>query len=348
MVPTPQNSEWLFFRRLFLVAAVVGLIYAVWQLSHILLLLFASILVAVLVSGLIDSLSSRTFLNRRWALTVVVLVLALLTAGFLVLFGARLATQLTHVFERIPEAIDAAGEWIGIPGIADRLTEVIPDGGMRYFARAATAGYALIGGITQLLLVLIAAVYLASDPLLYRNGLAKLFPSDAQERIVDTMGVVASALRLWFSGQLLSMLLVGTLAALAFWLIGLPIPLGLGAIAGVTNFVPIVGPVLGALPALLFAFTLDIATVAWTLAAIILIQQIDGYIGTPLIQRQVVSLPPALMLFSLIAMSVLFGWLGLILAAPLTVAAMVIVQKLWVREIIGEKINVTGEPSKPG
>jgi len=133
------------------------------------------------------------------------------------------------------------------------------------------------------------------------------------------------------------------LSAAAFRLIGLPIPFALGAIAGVTNFVPIAGPFLGSVPAVLFAFTKDLSTVAWTIGLIFVIQQIDGNVASPLIQRQVVRLPPAVLLFALVASGIVFGWLGIILAAPLTVAAMVIIQKLWVREIIGEDVEVTGE-----
>ncbi|WP_456639668.1 AI-2E family transporter [Bradyrhizobium sp. USDA 10063] len=339
----PQNLDWLFFRRLLQVAAVVGLVVLIWQLTFILLLVFASILVATLLSGLADALMRHASLTRRWALAAVIVGFALLAVGFLVLFGARLTTQLINVFERAPGAIDAAGEWMGISNAADRATQALTQSGVRHFSQAATAGYALLGGVGQLLLVVIGAIYLTANPLLYRDGFAKLFPIAMQERIVETMGTVASALRLWFVGQSLSMLLVGTMSALAFWLIGLPIPLGLGAIAGVTNFVPIVGPILGSMPAVLFAFTIDIGTVAWATAAIVLIQQIEGYIGTPLIQRQVVALPPALLLFSLVALGALFGWLGIILAAPLTVTVMVLVQKLWVRGVIGEKVNVVGE-----
>jgi predicted PurR-regulated permease PerM len=197
--------------------------------------------------------------------------------------------------------------------------------------------------VAQSLLVLVAALYLASDPALYRRGAAKLFPKQLQDRILDTMSAVASALRLWFLGQLISMLLVGALSAAAFAWIGLPMPIGLGAIAGITNFIPIVGPFLGSVPAVLFAFTLDVTVVGWTIAAIVVIQQIDGYVATPLIQRQIVALPPALLLFALVALGVLFGGPGIVLAAPLTVATMVVVQKLWVREVIGERVKVAGE-----
>jgi predicted PurR-regulated permease PerM len=340
-------ADWLFFRHLLIAAAVVAGLYLVWQLASVLLLLFASILIATLLAGATDVLTQHTFLSRRWALAVVTVGTVTLLGGFLVLFGTQLLTQLMNVFDRAPEAVNAAGAWFGIADAWGRLTDTLSVNGQQYFTKAALAGYSLANGLGQLLLVCVAAIYLAADPYLYRNGLVKLFPGRVQDLVVDAVTVVASALRLWFMGQLLSMLIVGSLSALAYSLIGLPIPLGLGAIAGITNFIPLVGPFIGAVPAVLFAFTIDIATVAWTVGAILLIQQIESYVATPLIQRQIVALPPALLLFALVACGLVFGWLGVVLAAPITVTAMVLVQRLWVREVIGEKVKIAGESRRP-
>jgi predicted PurR-regulated permease PerM len=239
--------------------------------------------------------------------------------------------------------LDAAGQWLGISDASDRLARGLADNGAKFFSQAATMGYTILRVVGELLLVLVTAVYLAANPILYRDGVATLFPQGTQRKVIETSTVLAAALRLWFMGQLISMAFVGTLSAIAFSLIGLPIPLGLGAIAGVTNFIPLVGPILGSIPAVLFAFTLDLSTVVWTIAAILVIQQVEGYVVTPLVQREVVFMPPALLLFAIVIFGILFGWLGIILAAPITVATMVVVQKVWVRGVIGEEVKVAGE-----
>ncbi len=133
----------------------------------------------------------------------------------------------------------------------------------------------------------IAAIYLAADPNCYRRGVAKLFPPDQHERIFDAMDSTGGALRLWFWAQLLTMFIVGIMSLAAYWWIGLPSPLALALIAGVTNFIPYLGPFLGAIPAVIFAFTMDTDTIVWTVAAIVVIQQIEGNILTPLIQDRV-------------------------------------------------------------
>jgi predicted PurR-regulated permease PerM len=339
-------SDWMFFRRVSIAAAVLVGLYLVWQLSSILLLLFAAILFATLIAGASDALVRHTVLGRRSALITTICILLIILGGIFALFGARISSQLVSVFERAPEAVNAAGEWLGVVNAFDQITQAMSDSGIQLFSRAATIGYTAVNAVGQLVLVMVAGIYLASDPELYRVGVAKLFPPERHPRIMDSMTAIASALRLWFVGQLFSMALIGTLSAIAFTLIGLPIPLGLGAIAGITNFIPLAGPIIGSLPALLFAFTQNLSAVLWTVGAIFVIQQIENYIATPLIQRQVVALPPAVLLFALVALGFLFGWLGVILAAPLTVAIMVLVKKLWVRDVLGEPVKVPGEDHK--
>lgn len=110
-----------------------------------------------------------------------------------------------------------------------------------------------------------------------------------------------------------------------------------------TNFVPLIGPFVGAIPALLLSFMQDPTSVIWTGVAILVIQQLEGNLITPLVQRRAVSVPPAMILFAIAGFGILFGWPGIILAVPLTVASMVVIQKLWIQRTLGEKTVVPGE-----
>jgi predicted PurR-regulated permease PerM len=114
-------------------------------------------------------------------------------------------------------------------------------------------------------------------------------------------------------------------------------------IAGLADFIPFLGPILGALPAVLFAFSISGETALWTILAVVVIQQIEGNVIFPLVARSVVSIPPALALFAILVGSILFGTLGLIFGFPLAVVAYVLVKKLYVRETLGEETPVPGE-----
>jgi predicted PurR-regulated permease PerM len=326
--------------------AVLGMAYAAWRLSSVLILAFAAVLVAVLLVGLANVIETHTRLPWPWAFTTGVLVIALFLIGVIVLFGAQLAGQIDEVISRIPRAFDEAGRRIGIADASSELVNALSSAsGSRIVSQAARLGYTFIGMVADLVLVVAAAIYLGADRSFHLSAI-KLLPPNQQERALSAMVASAHALRLWFLGQLISMILVGLLSGLAFWAIGLPLPLGLGLIAGLANFIPLLGPILGAIPAVILAMADDWAKVVWSVLAIVAIQQVEGYVILPLVQRRAVDASPAILLFAIATFGVLFGWMGIVMAVPLTVVLMVLVQKIWVREVLGEKTTVPGEKTK--
>ena len=339
-----SDQDFVYLRRLIITIAVASLAYFLWRISGILLLLFGAVLIAVLLRGFADAIE-RHLPVAPFGGTIATLVCIVLLAGFLFLFGSNIGTELSYVVEKIPSALDIAGERIGIHNLTGEIERAVKGDSDRpgVMWQAATIGYAVLGGVLDFIVVLIAAIYLAADPKLYRRGVAKLFPPNQHERIFDAMDSTGGALRLWFWAQLLTMFIVAMMSLVAYWWIGLPSPVALALIAGVTNFIPYLGPFLGAVPALIFAFTMDVDTIVWTIGAIVVIQQVEGYILTPLIQNRVVLMPAVLVLFSIVVFGFLFGAWGVVLAVPLTVALSVLVKKLWMREVLGERTVVPGE-----
>lgn len=331
----PEAGDWVFFRRALIVAAVVCAFYAIWQAAGIFLLAFAAALIAVLLSGASTYASDRLSIRYGIALALALLAAALIVGGIIAVFGT-LTDQLREIFVRVPAALDAIGQRFGILNASQQLADTIASGRSgQLLSNAASLGYSFVGGLADLVLVVLAAVYLAADPKVYQTGLLKLFPRAHHHAVADALDSTVSALRRWFLGQLVSMLLVGLACSSAFWLIGLPSPVGLGLIAGLTNFVPVVGPIVGAMPALLLSFGQSTATIIWTAAAILAVQQLEGNVIMPIVQRRMVRIPPAVLLFSIAIFGVLFGWLGVLLAVPLAVACAVLIGKLWIEQALG-------------
>jgi predicted PurR-regulated permease PerM len=189
----------------------------------------------------------------------------------------------------------------------------------------------------------IAGFYLAAQPEAYRRGLSKLFPPEWRAFADETIDDIGVALRLWLLGDLIQMLLVGFASTVAVWLIGLPSPLALGLIAGVAEFVPYLGPVIAAIPALLVATTQGTSALLWTAVAYLLIHQVEGNVIAPLIQRRMVFIPPAVMLLGIVTILFVFGGVAMIFAAPMAVIIFVAVEKLYLRDGLGEKVALPGE-----
>ncbi len=264
-------------------------------------------------------------------------------AGFGYFFGAQLSGQLTQLAEGLPNAIDVAGRRLGIEYAAQRLQDAIKAEASSGLLSSVTRwSYSIVGALANVLLVIVAAIYFAIDPGVYRRGFAMLFPQDEHQRVLGALDATENVLRHWLAGQFVTMLLVAGVSMLAYWWIGLPSPIALGIVAGLFNFVPYLGPVLSALPPLLFALSMDTQTIVWTLVAVVAIQQFEGNVVTPLVQRRAVSLPPAVGVFAIVVFGVAFGILGVFLAVPLAASLLVLVRNLWVRQ------TLQTDDSRPG
>ncbi|MFN3891917.1 MAG: AI-2E family transporter [Beijerinckiaceae bacterium] len=328
-------SDLNFAKRVMITVGVVAIAYFLWLASDVLLLVFAAILVAILLRTLASALHAYARVGERWTLALATLLVAGLVGGFIYLFGAQLAGQLTQLGERLPDAIDAAGKRAGIDHATQKLEDAITaEAGSSILSRVTQWSVSLFGALASIALVFVSAVYLAADPGLYRRGFAMLFPPDQQDRVFGALDATHDVLRHWLAGQFVTMLLVGGASTLAYWMIGLPSAVALGVIAGVANFIPFLGPFLSAAPPLVFASSIGGEAVIWTLVAVVVIQQLEGNVVTPLVQRRAVSLPPALGVFAIVVSGVVFGIPGIFLAVPLAASLLVLVRNLWVRQTL--------------
>lgn len=317
------------------VATVVGALLA-WQLADLLLIVFASVLVAILFRALADVIARPTGLSAGWSLAVAVLLAAGLIALVSTLFGATIRDNIDTLAEQLPTAWRAVRDRIGNSGwlnnALERGGEAILSGG-NVVTRIGGALGAVLGGVANVFLVLFAGLYIAAQPHLYRDGFLKLIPPSDRGRIDAAMTRCGHALRNWLLGQVIAMVLVGALTSAGLAFLSVPSALALGLFAGLAEFVPILGPIAAAIPALIIAFSQDAKTALWVLGLFVVIQQLEGNLLQPIIQRKMASLPPAVTLFAVLAFAILFGAVGALLAAPLAVVTLVLVQDLYVEEI---------------
>jgi predicted PurR-regulated permease PerM len=193
----------------------------------------------------------------------------------------------------------------------------------------ATLGW-VAGGATSVALFLFVGLYVAATPEPYRRGVLWLMPPARRLRARRVLGALVHTLQRWLVGTVVGMILIGSLAGIGLALLGIPLALALGVLAGVLNFIPYIGPLMSFLPAALLGATQSPVTVLWVLGLYLLIHGLEAYIVTPLIQRQAVALPPAFLITVQVLLGVSIGWLGLLLATPVTVVAVDLVQELYV------------------
>jgi len=335
-----------FAARVIIVLALIALALFLWRVADVLLLIFGASLVGILLRAVADAITRHTPLPDAAGLALAVLLVLVLLAGLGWLFGAEISAQMGELVSRFPAALVSARAWLEESTVGGVVLRGIEDASPALGTVAAKITEVTVmtaGALLQLLVVAFGGVYLAGDPQVYRAGLLKLIPDAARERIAGVIDTSARALRLWLFGQLLTMAAVGLLTGVGLWLVGVPAPLALGLLAALAEFVPYVGPILAAVPGLLIALSVGPETMWWALLVYVVVQQVESNAIVPLVARQVLALPPALVIFSVFALGLALGPLGLVFATPLTVLLVVAVGKLYVRDTLGQPLNVPGE-----
>jgi predicted PurR-regulated permease PerM len=215
--------------------------------------------------------------------------------------------------------------------------------GQQIVSTARTLVASLTSAIISLVIILFVGLYLAFDPETYRRGLLRLVPKQRRRRGAEVLAVVGHTLRWWLFGQLLAMVVVGLLMGIGLAVLGVPLALALGVLAGLLEFVPTFGPPIAFIPALLLAFQEATNTGLWVLGLYGVVQTLEAYILTPLIQQRAVELPPVLTISAQVLLGSTLGVLGLLVAVPLVAVVVVVVKLLYVQDKLGDDLEVDGE-----
>jgi predicted PurR-regulated permease PerM len=238
--------------------------------------------------------------------------------------------------EQLPAAVERFQGWLEgsqLGRMAVDLAKKSSGDGLP-LGNAGLAVGALLGGVGNLLLILFVGIYLAADPRLYRDGALRLLPPTRRPQVGRALNDAGTALKKWLVAQIIVMAAVGLMTGIGLALLGVPLSLSLGLLAGVLEFVPVVGPIVSAVPGVLLGFSQGPETAFYVLLLYIAVQQVESNLLTPLIQRWAVELPPVIALLSIVACGLLFGVLGVIFATPVAVVVMAMVQHLYVEDTL--------------
>lgn len=328
--------------------AVIGL-YLVRSFATTVLLIFAGILFGVFLHGCAALLEKWLRLPAFLALGLVVLLLASSAAAFFWLAGPQALQQVQLLTQQLPRSLTLLQERLQQHDWGRALVGSLPSVDSMQLSFAA-----ILGSVTQafsitlellgaFVFIFFVGLYLAASPELYLDGALLLLPPVHRRRGREVLAALGLALRWWLLGRVVTMTLMGVLTALALWWAHIPLALVLGIIAGLLLFVPYLGAILAAIPAVLVGLMQSPGTALWVLVIYTGVHLFEGYCITPFVQKRAVALPPALLLSVQVLAAALFGTMGIIFSTPLTVATIVIVQMLYVQDVLQEEVAVLGE-----
>ncbi len=313
-----------------------------------LLVIFAGVLFGVLLNAFSQRLASRLHISHGIGLAIIVPIVLGLLVGLGWLLGPGIADQVDQMNQRIPEAVEQLKLTLkkhefgrvlveNMPGTKD----ILPFGEKQLFS-APEAFSSFVGAILNLLIILFIGFYLAASPRHYFENSLKLIPKKHRDRVGEVLHTINEVLQRWLIGRVASMIVVGILTSIGLWLAGVPLAITLGLIAAVLSFVPFIGPMVSTIPAILVALGEDPILILYVLIIFAIVQTVESYIVTPLIQKRAVSIPPALLISFQILMGAVFGALGVFLATPTAVIVILAVQMFYIEDVLGDKISVLG------
>ena len=336
-----------------LIFALLLASYLVYQIAVVVLVLLLTLLFSVIISAPVDYLERRGVGRGTGTLAVFGgLVLALGIAG--VALAPTIAEQASELWETFPallaNAQDLAGRLQGALGLGTSFgLEPLNflDSARNFFSGGTLTTVANVGAgvasvLSYLVVIFIATIYAVARPWPLVNGFVALFPAGRRQEVRKILADMYRTVQRWFVGQLGSMLVIGVLSTVALYLIGVPFALLLGIFSGLISFIPFVGPLLSVIPPVLLALIGTPVDALWVVLAYVIIQAIESYLLQPLIMSRAVSLHPAVVMFALLIMGTLFGFVGVLLAVPLVAALHVLLRELWI-----ERMDALGTDPEP-
>lgn len=349
-------------------AGLAAGLFLAWQAANGLLLIFAGLVFAAFLDAGTRGLGYLWGGPRGWRLAAFALTIALLIVGGASYGGYTVVQQIDELVDTVQEQLQSLrGELTNLQAGLNELgsseggsdaqerPSSDPEGKASEEQAAPTSfarsflpdPQALVGSITSavgvgigaignLVVIAFLGLYVAISPGVYRSGALRLLPSDRRGRAGSVLDEAGQTLRWWVLGQLVAMSAVAVLSFVGLLVIGMPWALTLALQAGLFAFIPYLGPFIGGAVIVVAALAQSPTMALWAFGVYALVQAAESYVIEPLVQRRAVSVPPALLIGSLVILGILFGIWGLALGAPLAAVLRVLVQKLWVEDVLGD------------
>lgn len=271
-------------------------------------------------------------IGKTFSLILSLLLNVIIIGLFLWFVGARLSSQIDQLSETLPQTIENAKNWLSNqpmgPRIMDYATSSLDSG--KASATIKSFFSSTFGIISDFYIVLLLGLFFTANPNVYRRGMIHLIPPSGKDKAAELWDRLNTLLRNWLKGQIFGFFFIAVLSGLGLWALGMPLILTLALIAGLLNFIPNFGPIIALIPAVLLGLTQGTQTALLIIGLYTFIQIIQSTVTLPLIQKKMVSVPPGLLAFSQIAMGILAGFWGVLLATPLIAIIMTLVNKLYV------------------
>ena len=345
--PSPSIAGWAIRGVGFAigVAIVVGILALAAAAAHVLLLIFVAIILGAALQPFVAWLRGRLGLGRGATLLLVYGAFLVAMLAFALVVVPAGSAQVAATLERLPPFFDRAHTWAAglrptvlaqsISAMIDaaRRTVAPPAGSAPTTGQVVQLGLTVAETVASLATVLTIVYFWLVEHARVQRYVLAFVPSDRRAGARDAWNHVETRLGLWVRGQLILMGAMGTATTLAYTLLGVPGAVLLGLIAAVAEAIPLVGPLLGAIPAIVVAATVSPQLGLVVAAVYIVLQLLEGNVLVPTVMRNTIGISPLLVVLSLLVGAAAGGFVGALLGVPVAAAIEVMIEGLQAREV---------------
>ena len=341
-----DSYDWTFPRVVWATLVFVSVILGFWLLyrfNQVVFILFIAIVMGTVLRPVVTWLHQRG-LSRTISMLLVYLVLGSLFVGFVLLLFPLIVEQSTTIAAAVPGYYHSLRTWavnypnqfivslskflpVTLPTLIPSAVqqtgqEVVTSAGqaLSYISQAARAGFIAI-------VILVLVFYWTLDGPRIIQSFLLLVPQDQRESISELLSSMETKVGSYIAGQGLLCLIIGMLSLVAYLIVGLPNALVLALLAGVLEALPMIGPLLGAIPAALVALSIGPDKLIWIIVTTIVIQQLENSLLVPRIMRKAVGVNPFVTLLAIFAFSSLFGIAGALMAIPMAAIIQLLLER---------------------
>lgn len=269
------------------------------------------------------------------------------------MIGSRLAVQANELAQAVPRSLEQIRDYLNEDEWGKSILKQSPEWGRSIaqgsFQRITDLASSIVEILTAIVIMIFVGLYCAAEPAAYIDGTLRLVPVDRRPRAREVLAALGYNLRWWMLGQMFAMACVGLMTGVMLSVVGAPLALALGLLAAVLEIIPSIGPVLWLVPAALVALTQGTTQVIHVVIIYAITHALESHVLIPLVQRRSVFLPPALSILAIVLLGLLAGVVGLLVAAPLALVAMLLVKMLYVEDRLGDhNVKVPGVAAARG
>jgi predicted PurR-regulated permease PerM len=333
--------------------AFVGFIgFLFWLAGDVILLLFAGVLVSIFIDGIASWIRRHTRMGSGMSIGITLLVLTLLFVVVGFYSAPDIAVQVEQLGVTLPQSVDNLHRQLDQHRWAKVILDQIPSAndlrspGVGLVRKATGALNTTVAVLARLILIAFVGIFLTLQPGMYRRGLLRLLPIRTRHRASEVMDAVGANLRSWLVGKVISAIAIGVATWVGLELLGIPLSLILSVLAALLSFIPNFGPIMAMIPAMLLGLMQSLSLALYVGLLYVGIQIVETYLLTPWLAHRTASIPPALTMVTQIFLGVLFGGMGVILAAPVTAAGLVLMRMLYVEDVLGDREPEATLPEK--